>query len=488
LVALSLMYTAALVGVAVFGLNMLFFALLAAATRLRRRRAPAGGLPPEPAEWPVVLVQLPIYNERCVAERLIDAVAALDYPPERLRIQVLDDSTDETSALVRARAASHRARGRHITHRQRANRAGYKAGALAAGLEAPEAEGASLVAVFDADFVPGRDFLRRTVPAFAADPRLGVVQARWEHLNADESALTQAEALALDAFFGVEQFARSKAGLILSFNGSAGVWRRAAIDAAGGWQGDTLAEDLDLSFRAQMGGWRLDYRPEVTAPAELPATVLAFKRQQFRWAKGTVQSLLKLTPALLRSRQPALSKLEGLLYMMGYVPHVLMLAGLALSLPVVVLLRGETHMPWGVLTVAGFGPPAMALLGQMFTRRDWWRRLAAFPVLVLVGVGLSLNSTAAIWEAVTGRRGAFLRTPKGGSGYALPVDWTTWAEGALALYALFTAALAVELAPGLVFMLMLYATGFGYLAALGLREGERARRQVERAEQAASGD
>jgi len=231
---LSWIYTAALFGLAVFGYNML---LMLGLTAWHRRQPKP---PRPPTVWPPVVVQLPIFNERYVVERLIDAAAALDYPPERLVIQVLDDSTDDTAAIAKARVAHHRARGRKITYHHRADRRGFKAGALATGLRAAPAP-VEFVAIFDADFVPPPDFLRRTLPAFQADPRLGMVQARWDHLNAEQSVLTRAQALALDGYFTVDQVARSRAGLLMNFNGSAGVWRRACIEAAGGWQGDTLA-------------------------------------------------------------------------------------------------------------------------------------------------------------------------------------------------------------------------------------------------------
>jgi cellulose synthase/poly-beta-1,6-N-acetylglucosamine synthase-like glycosyltransferase len=484
-------YAATLIGLALFGFNMLFMLAVAA-----RRRPPSqipdagwGERPaPPPVEWPHVLVQLPIFNERYVVERLMDAAAALDYPPERLAIQVLDDSTDDTSAIAKARAAHHRARGRQITYHHRARREGFKAGALAAGLrDAPPS--AELVAVFDADFVPPPDFLRRIIPSFQSDPRLGMVQARWEHLNAEQNALTRAEALALDGYFTVDQVARSRAGLLMNFNGSAGVWRRVCIEAAGGWQGDTLAEDLDLSYRAQLNGWRLDYLPDVAAPAELPASILALKRQQFRWAAGSYQVLRKVGPRLLAARMPLFRKAQGWLHLAGYIVQPLMLAALLLSLPVV-LARGQLpiHLSW--LGWAGLGPVLVGAWGQMGLRRDWPKRILYYPVLVAIAIGSSLAGTHALWEAFAGRRCEFARTPKFSSAnqresaYALPIDWTTWGELLLALYALATGLLAVEMAPGLAPFIFLCALGFGCTAAMGfLQNGgvgrmERARENV----------
>ncbi|MBL8055597.1 MAG: glycosyltransferase, partial [Anaerolineales bacterium] len=383
------------------------------------------------------------------------------------------------AVLARARVAAHRARGAAITYLHRRDRTGFKAGALAAGLAAaPEAE---LVAVFDADFVPPPDFLRRLVPDFQAAPRLGLVQARWEHLNPDDNALTAAQALAYDSYFSVEQPARSQAGWLMNFNGSAGLWRRRCIEAAGGWQGDTLAEDLDLSYRAQLSGWRLAYRLDVAAPAELPAGLLAIKRQQFRWAKGSFRVLRKLGGALLRSAQPVHRKLLGLLHLAGYLPHPLVVLSLLLSLPVV-LLHGWTPLRWELFGWLGLVSPALALWGQVRLRPAApFRRLWAYPVLMVGLIGLALSNTVACAEALAGRTSVFMRTPKSAvnaaDDYVLPLDWTTWGELVLALYALATALLALEWAPTLAPALFLYALGFGGVAARGLWEawGQRSR-------------
>ena len=467
MVVVTWIYTLALLAMALYGFNLLLLTGLAAwtwATRLRREPAS-----PLPAEWPTVLVQLPLYNERYVVERVIDAAAALDYPAGRLTIQVLDDSTDDTGAIARARAAHHRSRGAAIQYLHRSKRAGFKAGALAAGLEVSSAD---FVAVFDADFLPPADFLRRTLPALLADPGLGCVQARWEHLNPEANALTRAEALALDSHFVVDQVARSRSGLLLNFNGSAGVWRRRAITTAGGWQGDTIAEDLDLSYRTQLAGWRLGYLPGVTAAAELPTSILAFKRQQFRWAKGSFQVLRKLGPQLWRAPRPLLQKIEGFLHICGYLPHPLMLLTLLLSLPVV-LMHGRLPLNWGALSLAGLGPVLAAGLAQLVLHKDWPRRLLRFPLLLLLGTGLALTNSHALWAAFFSRTHDFGRTPKlsaqeAPGDYALTIDWTTWAELLLAVYALATGLLALELAPGVAVFLFMYALGLGYTGALGL--------------------
>ncbi|MFZ5917340.1 MAG: glycosyltransferase [Chloroflexota bacterium] len=472
---LAAVYSAIAVWLAVYAFNAL---LLSGLFLWHRRHTP---IAPAPPDWPSVTVQLPVFNERFVVERLIDAATALDYPADRLCVQVLDDSTDETASLAQARVAWHRARGVNVVYLRRQERSGFKAGALAFGLAHSDSD---LIAIFDADFRPPADFLRRVVPHFQ-DRGVGMVQARWTHLNAEYSPLTRAQALALDAHFLIEQTARSRAGLLLNFNGSAGVWRRACIVDAGGWQADTVAEDLDLSYRAQLAGWRLCYLPHVVAPAELPPLVLAFKRQQFRWAKGSIQCLLKLGGRLGRSWLSPWRRLQGLLHISGYLIHPLMLALILVGLPLI-LARDPGPWPLSALGVAGFAPPVVFALSQWQAYPDWPRRLAYFPFLVLLGAGVALNNTWAVFEALTGRnRSLFLRTPKfrleGRDGgrlqqspdYALPVDWTTWGELALALYCGVEAVVALWRAPGLAPFLTVYAAGYAYIAGLGLWQSRR---------------
>lgn len=457
-------------GLALYGFNALLLSGLFLWHRRRNYKAPAL------EEWPGVTVQLPIFNERFVVERLIDTVASLDYPRHRLSIQVLDDSTDETAALAQARVAYYRAGGVNIVYLRREERRGFKAGALAHGLAVAPAD---FIAVFDADFCPPRDFLRRVIPHFA-HPRVGMVQARWGHLNAEYSSLTRAQALALDGHFIVEQTARSRAGLLLNFNGSAGVWRRECILAAGGWQADTVAEDLDLSYRAQLAGWQLRYLPDVVAPAEVPPLLMAFKRQQFRWAKGSIQCLRKLGGRLLRSSLSPWLKAQGLLHISGYLIHPLMLALVLVGLPMI-FTRNPGTLPLSALGLAGLAPPVVFALSQWAVYPDWRRRFAYFPILVLLGAGVALNNTWAVFEALVRRNPTlFLRTPKfqaegrhadrvGQAGsYNLPVDWTTWGELVLAFYCLVEAVVAVSRAPGLVPFLATYAIGYAYTAGLGL--------------------
>ena len=343
---LSIVYFVAALLVALYGVNALLLSVL----YLRRRVPPAE--PAELEEWPVVTVQLPIYNELYVVRRLLDAVSCLDYPRDRLQVQVLDDSTDGTTRLARACVARHRGQGLDIELLHRTDRAGFKAGALTCGLARARGE---LIAVLDADFLPAPDFLKRTVPHLAARPELAFVQARWDYVNPGYSLLTRVQTIALDGHFVVEHLGRNRNGLVMNFNGTAGVWRRTAIEDAGGWHCDTLTEDVDLSFRAQLAGWQALYLPDVAVPAELPPQMAAFKRQQGRWATGAAQCLVKLAPSLVRGftpRQPPPqgggkregfrlgwpARLEGLLYLGVWVAHPVSIVLLFLTLP---MLLGE---------------------------------------------------------------------------------------------------------------------------------------------------
>jgi len=457
-------YLGAVLALAVFGFNMVALTALAAWLWRRERPTPVA----HPAQWPTVTVQLPLYNERYVVERLIDAACALDYPPDLLSIQVLDDSTDETAALARTRVAYQLAHGRDIRYRHRLQRTGFKAGALAEGMAHSTAE---FLVVFDADFVPPPDFLRHALPPLLADAGLGAAQARWTHLNADHNGVTRAAALALDSYFTVDQMTRSRLGWWLNFNGSAGVWRRSALIAAGGWQGDTLAEDLDLSYRAQLAGWRIAYLPHVTAPAEIPDTVLAFKRQQSRWATGAFQVWRKLGWRVWQTPLPVINKLQAGLHLLGYLPHPLMLLALLLSGPLV-MWPSVLPIQWGWIGLAGFGPALAFAFGQVVLYKDWPRRLLYFPVLILLGIGMAVANSHAAWLAFFQTEPRFQRTPKNlpsdETRYALPLDWTTWGELILALYATLLTLFALERAPDLAPSLALFALGFGFTAGLSL--------------------
>jgi len=453
---------------ALYGLNSLLLTLIYFGGRRRPRATP-----PQPTTWPSVTVQLPIYNELHVAERLIAAAATLDYPRELLQIQVLDDSTDETKTLARRAVARYARGGVDIEYVHRIQRTGFKAGALAEGLRSARGE---FLAVFDADFVPPADFLGRIVPHFASN-RVGCVQARWKHLNREYSALTQLQAIGIDGHFIVEQRARSQAGLFLNFNGSAGMWRRACIDDAGGWQSDTLAEDLDLSYRAQLKGWRILYVPEITAPAELPPQMDALRRQQSRWAEGSIRVAIKLLPALLTSDQPLPVKIEGALHLTGYLIHPLILFTLLLSLPIVLSgIRLPASVPY--LLLAAAGPPLLYLVAQSERGPGWWRELRYAPALLLLGTGLALNNTLAMARGVLGRKSEFQRTPKfdiqhgkgewQGSSYALRCSPLVWGELLLTALALGVAWLEWHAAGSVPYWLLIYALSYTYVASVSL--------------------
>ncbi|KPL20248.1 MAG: hypothetical protein AMJ93_12440 [Anaerolineae bacterium SM23_84] len=464
---LSIAYTVVALLVALYGANALLLAVLY--WRHRHESTPPA---PRPGDWPTVTVQLPIYNELYVVRRLIDAAAQLDYPSDRLQVQILDDSTDETTALARAEVARWRARGLNIDLLHRDDRSGFKAGALARGLHHASGE---FVAIFDADFVPPVDFLRRTIPFLVARPNLGLVQTRWAHLNANHSALTWAQALALDGHFAVEHLARGRSGLLINFNGTAGVWRRTCIESSGGWQSDTLTEDLDLSFRAQIMGWGALYLPEVAVPAELPPQMAAFKRQQARWATGAAQCLAKLGKPLIHSRLSWPARLEGLAHLAVWVAHPLSLLVLLLTLPMLVF-QVPVHTALGLIWLVAFGPAIAYALSARHLYRDWLRRFAAMPLLAMLGTGLALSNTVHIIRVLRGSRLEFRRTPKfrierrgdrwSGKRYALPFDLLTLVELLLAGYAGLTVVTAATQGNWLAALfLMLYAGGYAYVGA-----------------------
>lgn len=427
--------------------------------------------PPPVQNWPRVALQLPVYNERHVIERLLAAVAALDYPRELLTVQVLDDSVDETSAIIRRMLPALRAQGLDIEHLRRAQRRGYKAGALADGLTQLDCE---LVAVLDADFVPAPDFLRRTVPHLVADGRIGMVQTRWGHLNWPDNALTRGQALALDGHFIVEQTARNRAGWFINFSGSGGVWRRSCILEAGGWSALTLTEDLDLSYRAQLAGWRFLYLPDVVVPAEVPPQMAAWKQQQARWARGSTRTLLGLLRPLWRAPLPPGQRIMATLHLCQYLPHPLMLLMLLLT---PLLLSGghfSALLP-GPLALAALAPALLYLLSQRALYPDWRRRLRAFPLLLLLGTGMTLNATLAVLAGLWPGAAEFRRTPKfaqsrAGSRYALRVDRTLAGELLLAAYALAATLIALTQYPALVPWLALYFLAFALVAGLSLRD------------------
>jgi cellulose synthase/poly-beta-1,6-N-acetylglucosamine synthase-like glycosyltransferase len=413
-VIVDVLYIMALVGLCLYGANAY---IMLAIHQWNRRRQRQIARPRPPAVWPMVTVQLPLYNERYVARRLLEAIGRLDYPIHRLEIQLLDDSTDETTDILREVAHGLRARGLTITHHRREERTGFKAGALALGLA--EAHG-EFVAIFDADFVPFPDFLQQTIPYFV-DPQVAVVQARWGHLNRDFSLLTVAQSFGIDGHFGVEQSARSWGNLFLNFNGTAGVWRSAAIAEAGGWTADTLTEDLDLSYRAQLCGWRIVYLPDLNCPAELPALMTGFKSQQRRWAKGSMQTALKLLPTVLRAPRSAWVKYQAFMHLTYYMVHPLMLTVTLLSSSMVDSQDQDLSTPlsWGLglaCSLVTFGPLSLIVYAQRVLYPQWWRRIWQLPSLMLIGIGVALSTSLAVLGAFWGHDREFIRTPKFGIG------------------------------------------------------------------------
>lgn len=427
---------------------------------------------------PPVTVQLPIYNEAEVVERLIKSVVKLDYPAHLLQIQLLDDSTDQTRLIAQSLVEQYQYQGINITYLHRQDRSEFKAGALQKGLETATGE---FIAMFDADFIPSANYLQKIMPYFLSRPNLAFIQTRWGHINPTYSFLTGAQSVALDGHFGVEQVARNRSGLMINFNGTGGVWRRVAIQDVGGWQGETVSEDLDLSYRVQLKGWDCLYIRDVVAPAELPPQLAAFKRQQYRWAKGSIQCLKKLGQSLLQSDKSAWVKYQALLYLTGYLIHPLMIILLLVSLPLI--LQGKSVVfPLAYLTILSFAPPTLFIVGILsLYGRQAFKRLSYLPILILLGSGIALNNTKAIFEAILGVENTFRRTPKFNierktdqwqqSSYKLWADKLIFFELGLSLYAVITAIAALQSENYLAIpFIMLYALSFSYVGGLGLWE------------------
>ena len=365
---------------------------------------------------PHVTVQLPVYNEYYVIERLIDSVVALRYPKSKLEIQVLDDSTDASKELALKKVAHYKKKGMDIKHLTRKNREGHKAGSLKYGLGMAKGE---FIAIFDADFIPNPEFLERTLPFFYQDRSIGMVQARWGHVNEDYSLLTKAQSIGVDGHFMIEQVARNASGLWMNFNGTAGIWRRECILDAGNWQHDTLTEDFDLSYRAELRGWKFKYLSDLLCPAELPSTASAFKSQQFRWCKGSLQTAVKLIPSIIRSKEPLRIKVEAITHLLNYTVHPLIYLNILLTFPLL-LIREQFPQASDLylailMSVIGFatlGPMTFYAASQISLYKDWGKKLRYLPVLSMIGAGIALNNTKAWLEGVRGKRSSFIRTPK----------------------------------------------------------------------------
>ncbi|MCC6581663.1 MAG: glycosyltransferase [Phycisphaeraceae bacterium] len=443
-------------------------------------------------ELPVVTVQLPLFNEPEVVERVIDAVCRLDYPWKKLQIQVLDDSTDRTTELAAAKVQQWQRRGLDIELHHRTNRQGFKAGALSEAM--PRARG-QFIAIFDADFVPDPDFLRRTIHYFT-DSRIGLVQARWGHLNRDDSALTRAQAIFLDAHFLIEHGARCRSDCWINFNGTAGIWRREAIDTAGGWQTDTLTEDVDLSYRSQLAGWRFLFVPRVICPAELPPEMNAFKSQQHRWTKGSIQTARKLLWRLLRSQAPWRVKFEAFFHLTSVTVCLFVTLMVLLFYPTF-RVNLEPFAPgtsqallWGIglFALGTMSATTFYLASQKVQNRGILRTLLQVPVLMSIGIGISLNNGRAVLEALFGHESPFERTPKFSATSPVAAEaaparkrrfaaprgvgkwWMIALELAMCAYCLWCASLSLEQArtmPSLPFLL-LFAAGYGYVGLSSL--------------------
>jgi len=363
-------------------------------------------------ELPKVCIQLPTFNEALVVDRLIDAVCKIDYPKDKMEIQVLDDSTDETQDVLKKIVEEKKKLGFNINYYHRDNRQGFKAGALKEGLEKTDAE---FIAIFDADFIPNSDFLNRTIHYFT-DPKIGMVQTRWEHLNAEYSILTRAQALALDGHFVMEQQVRNKAGFFINFNGTAGIWRKACIYDAGNWQPDTLTEDLDLSYRAQLKGWKFVFLNDFTSPSELPIEINALKNQQFRWTKGAIETSKKILPLVWKSSIPLKLKLYSTFHLtMNIVFPLIVLAGL-LNVPLVYVKNTGNYDEYfafmSIFTLAFISSFLMYMYSQKDVYPDWKRRIYLFPVFMAGSMGFALNNTRAVIEGLFNKKSEFVRTPK----------------------------------------------------------------------------
>ncbi|MGB5813486.1 MAG: cellulose synthase family protein [Polyangiales bacterium] len=433
------------------------------------------------ATLPSVTIQLPMYNELHVAKRLIEAAARIDYPRDRLELQVLDDSTDATSVIAKDTCRELRQQGVDITYLNRVDRTGYKAGALAAGLKRAKGD---FVLIFDADFVPGAKVLRDLIHFFS-DPGVGMVQARWGHLNRNHSRLTRCQALLLDGHFMIEHGARHRSGRFFNFNGTAGMWRKSAIEDAGGWQHDTITEDMDLSYRAQLRGWEFVYVPDVEAPAELPSDMTSFKAQQYRWAKGSVQTAVKLLGRIFRAPVPSKVKWEAFFHLTNNFAYLFLLVLALLQMPNMFIRRQLENPALLLLDV----PLFLATCGSVaafyvVAHRDLygnrWGAIKQLPTMMALGIGLSINNARAAVEGVFGRDVVFERTPKSGaidgnggalSRYRTPWRWHNVVELLFAAYCMVTLVMAVvtQSWASLPFVL-LFCGGFAYVACASVAE------------------
>jgi cellulose synthase/poly-beta-1,6-N-acetylglucosamine synthase-like glycosyltransferase len=435
-------------------------------------------------DLPRVTVQLPMFNEQYVADRLIDCICRFKYPKDKLDIQVLDDSTDETVGVVRDLVERYAALGHPISYHHRTNREGFKAGALQEGMKTAKGE---FIAIFDADFTPPEDFLLKTIHHFT-DPKIGMVQTRWTHINRNYSFLTEVEAILLDGHFVLEHSGRAQSGVFFNFNGTAGMWRTKAIEDAGGWQHDTLTEDTDLSYRAQLRGWKFIYLQDVECPAELPVEMTAFKTQQARWAKGLIQTGKKILPRVLKSDVPLHTKIEAWYHLTANLSYPLMIVLSVLLLPAMIIrfYQGWFQMLYidlPLFMASTFSISSFYLVSQReLFPKTWPRALLYLPFLMALGIGLTITNTKAVLEALIGKKSAFARTPKyrvenrkdkiGATKYRRRLGWIPWAELIIGSYFAMTVYYALDNENYItVPFLLLFVIGYWYTGLMSLLQG-----------------
>jgi len=429
---------------------------------------------PHLVDSPIVTIQLPVFNEKYVVERLIEAVCCFDYPKNKLEIQVLDDSTDETVDIIGKKVKEWQSKGIDIKQISRSNREGFKAGALQFGLELAKGE---FIAIFDADFLPKPDFLKKTLPHFSN--KIGLLQTRWGHLNKDYSMLTKLQAFGLDAHFSVEQTGRNHAGSFINFNGTGGIWRKKCIEEAGGWSADTLTEDLDLSYRAQMIGWKFKYLEDCVAPAELPVIMPAIKSQQYRWNKGAAETARKNLGKVLRSKLKWSSKLHAIFHLFNSSVFVCLLLAAILSIPMLFIKDANANLELlfdlGSIFLIGFFSISFfywTATKRIYPKHTGKQFIKIFPVFLTVSMGLSLHNGLAVLEGLLGFKSPFIRTPKFNirsrkdkwqdNQYIKPtLNWLTIIEGLLSLYFIFGIGVGIYLNDwGLLIFHIMLALGF----------------------------
>jgi cellulose synthase/poly-beta-1,6-N-acetylglucosamine synthase-like glycosyltransferase len=480
-IALLVPYFLVLILLASYGLHRYILVYLYYKNRKNHTSEPASRF----EDLPRVTVQLPMFNEQFVAERLIESVGKLKYPREKLDIQVLDDSTDETVGVGRNLVERYAALGHPITYHHRTKREGFKAGALAEGMQTSKGE---FIAIFDADFTPPEDFLLKVIHHFT-DPKIGMVQTRWTHINRNYSFLTEVEAILLDGHFVLEHSGRARSGVFFNFNGTAGMWRRRAIEEAGGWQHDTLTEDTDLSYRAQLKGWKFIYLQEVECPAELPVEMTAFKTQQARWAKGLIQTAKKILPQVMKSDAPLHTKIEAWYHLTANLSYPLMVVLSVLLLPAMIIrfYQGWFQMLYidlPLFMASTFSISSFYLVSQReLFPKTWPRALLYLPFLMALGIGLTITNTKAVLEALIGQQSPFARTPKYGvetkkqkvgakSKYRRRLGWIPWAELLIGSYFALTVYYALDNENYItVPFLLLFVIGYWYTGMMSLLQG-----------------